>query len=83
MTETQIRLLALYTFGNTQSTEDLSGIWETVAVRGLDSGKVTWELIRRYSVAVESPVGAKISLPDFAMNLFAKRIDRIALQGEI
>lgn len=76
-----IKLLALYTFGTTQGTIDLSGIWETVAVRGMDSYSPEWELRRVLSIAIESPVGETMKLPARLLHMFAKKIDRTALAG--
>lgn len=78
-----IKLFNLYTFCNTHSDDfDLSGIWETVAVRGFDTSDPKWELERRYSTTVESPVGQTIFLPTVVMEKFARRIRRSALDGE-
>lgn len=70
-----IKLLSLYTFGNTHSDDfDLSGIWETVAVRDFDTSSPKWELQRRYSTAVDSTVGQTIFLPSVVMEKFARRV---------
>lgn len=78
---TMIKLLTLYTFNDTKSSEDLSGIWETVGVRDIGATP-QWDLVRRYSTALESPVGTKLTLPGKVLEMFAKRINRLVLTGE-
>lgn len=77
-----IKLLQFYSFPDVKGTLDLSGIWETVGVKNFGMSNESWEMVRRFSSSIDSPVGDKEELPVFVFVKYCHKIERRALFGD-
>jgi hypothetical protein len=77
-----IKLLRYYTFPHVEGTLDLSGIWETVGVRGLCSDSPVWKVVRRFTYRDNAPLDRVEELPEFIFQHYAFEVSMKNIFGE-